>query len=195
MARVARKPSSSSASSGRCPKPTKVTQKPSSKSSTSSAGSIKRQTSAAKQAAQRDSTPLKVKLSEVVSGSLPYDQRAALKSLVERTHPMLKGCADKVKIFLESARALARSQIAAEQAWQASRKHNVEIVCSDIPDLFTHSPTPAQSFIRKVHCAAQEFNKDMVVYHLSQGLAKKVKTTKEITQKGSPKAGKLQNHV
>ena len=105
MARVARKPSSSSASSGRCPKPTKVTQKASSKSSTSSAktvgvlytrtssdgkklaGSIKRQTSAAKQAAQRDSTPLKVKLSEVVSGSLPYDQRAALKSLVERTHP------------------------------------------------------------------------------------------------------------
>ncbi|CAJ1442191.1 unnamed protein product [Effrenium voratum] len=100
---------------------------------------------------------------------------------------MLKGCADKVKIFLESARALAPSQIAAEQAWQASRKHNVEIVCSDIPDLFTHSPTPAQSFIRKVHCAAQEFNKDMVVYHLSQGLANKVKTTKEITQKGSPK--------
>ena len=165
MARVARKPSSSSAFSGRCPKPTKATQKPSSKSSTSSAKTVgvlytrtssdgkKLAGSAAKQAAHRDSTPLKVKLSEVVSGSLPYDQRAALKSLVERTRPMLKGCADKVKIFLESARALASSQIAAEQAWQASRKHNVEIVCSDIPDLFTHSPTPAQSSSGR--CTAQ----------------------------------------
>ena len=149
-------------------------------------GSVKRQSTAAGAAAKKEAADVKLKVSEIISGSLPYEQRKELRGLLERTHPKLSSQdgTTKVKVFLESARALARSQLVAEQAYAVSKKNNVELACQDVPHLFTHDPTPAQSFLRKIHCAAQEFNRDLVVYHLKQGLMEKAKTSKRKTQKG-----------
>ena len=55
---------------------------------------------------------------EVISGSLPFNMRD------------------------ESARAVSRSTVAGEEAYMASRRNGVQIVSSDMPDLFTHT-TPA----------------------------------------------------
>jgi len=118
-------------------------------------------------------------VSETVSGMLPLDKRDQLKEL-------LNG-AKVGKVFVESARAIARSAIVAEEAWQMSKTNGVEIVAADLPQLFKHNPNPGETLLRRVMLAVQEFERDMIVMRLSHGLSRKKATSKRLTQAGTVK--------
>jgi hypothetical protein len=55
-----------------------------------------------------------------------------------------------LRIFVESARAIARSATVAEEAWRLCRQSGHEVTCSDLPGLFKHDPGPGESLVRKV---------------------------------------------
>jgi DNA invertase Pin-like site-specific DNA recombinase len=118
-------------------------------------------------------------VSEVVSGMLPLDQRTKLKELLDGQHV--------TKVFVESARAIARNAMVAEQAWQLSRDNGVEIIAADLPQLFKHNPNPGETLMRRVMLAVQEFERDMIVLRLSHGLARKKPSSTRRTQAGTVK--------
>lgn len=83
---------------------------------------------------------------EVISGSLDLDKRALLKSLLT---------GGPKRIYVESARAIARKAMVGEQAYQLGKKHGTEIIPADIPNLFTLNPKPSENFMRHVMLAVQ----------------------------------------
>lgn len=114
---------------------------------------------------------------------LPLQERPLLNQLLNDP----KG----ITILVESARAIARDAQVAEEAWKKSKESGVEIVASDLPTLFKHYPTPGEALIRKVMFAVFEFERDLVVARMADGLAqKKARLTPSpstITQQGSLK--------
>lgn len=118
-------------------------------------------------------------VSETISGMVPLDQRVRLKELLN---------GEKVaKVFVESARAIARSAIVAEEAWQMSKANGVEIIAADLPQLFKHDPNPGETLLRRVMLAVQEFERDMIVMRLAHGLSRKRATSSRRTQAGTVK--------
>jgi hypothetical protein len=99
-------------------------------------------------------------VSEVLSGKLPLQNRKLFNDLIS-------GVYGKMKVYVESARAVARSTLIAEEAWAKSKASGVEIIPADAPDLFQHSPSPALSFMRKVISSCQEFERDVITHRLS----------------------------
>ena len=59
-------------------------------------------------------------VSEVISGSLPLERRGKLLDILSGSKVL--------KVFVESARAVARSAVVAEQAWKVAKDNGVEIV-------------------------------------------------------------------
>lgn len=117
---------------------------------------------------------------DVVSGSLPLDARKSLTAL-------LSGEGGVKKVVVESARAIARSTMVGEQAFNLSKQTGVQIVAADSPDLFNHTPTPGQAFLRRVMLAVQEYEKDLIVQRLTDGLNSAKKTSSRTTQQGAVK--------
>lgn len=137
---------------------------------------LSRQRSACLPKAKKVGQPKMV--SEVISGSLALEQRKMLQKL-------LTGAPKQV--FVESARAIARNALVGEQAYQLAKQHAVQIIPSDIPNLFTHFPTPGETFMRHVMLAVQELERDMIRERLTAGLQKAMETSTKVTQKGRTK--------
>lgn len=97
---------------------------------------------------------------EVISGSVPLAKRDKFRSLIEGKHKVLK-------VFVESARAVARNALVAEEAWQLSKQNGVQIIPADLPFLFKHDASPGETFMRWVMLSVQEFDRDMVVHRLT----------------------------
>ena len=128
------------------------------------------------------------KVSEIVSGSLPMERRRTLLDLLAgKVQGMGAVNPRKLKVFVESARAIARDALVGEQLYQLSKKSGVQIVAADFPNLFTHTPSPAESFIRKVMLGVQELDRDQIVYRLAAGLNAKRATSSRVTQVGTTK--------
>ena len=115
----------------------------------------------------------------MVSGSLPAEQRDTFQKL-------LKDGRFK-KIYVESSRAVARSSSTAEQLFQASVKHGVQIVPADLPDLYKHNATPMEKCVRRIVFATTELERDLIVQRLQDGIKRKLQITGRRTQAGRPK--------
>lgn len=145
--------------------------------------SQRRQSRACQEAAKRLGKRPAATVTEVKSGMLPLLQRPQLQKLLD--HP--KG----LTILVESARAIARDAQVSEEAWRKSKAGGISIVAADLPELFKHHPSPGEALIRKVMFAVFEFERDLVVARLSDGLAQKRSRTergpKTIGQSGRVK--------
>ena len=118
-------------------------------------------------------------VAEVVSGSLPLEQRACFKELLEKCrHEGIQ------RILVEGSRAVARSAVSAEEVYQQSKQAGIEITPCDIPSLYTLDANPAQKFLRRVIFAYTELEKDMTVSRLQDGLKSKLKAAKGLAKKG-----------
>jgi DNA invertase Pin-like site-specific DNA recombinase len=151
-------------------------------------GSKSRQIQKSSEAATHAKVKIVKTVSEVTSGSLPADARQTLLSLLSGNVPGFETVKPgNLKVFVESARAIARDASVAEQLYQQSRKSGVQIVSADMPGLFSHQPTPAETFMRRVLLAVWEFDRDTILYRMAKGLDDKRKTSKDITQYGAVK--------
>lgn len=130
-------------------------------------------------------------ISETKSGMLPLIERKEFSKILD-------GSSGVLKVFVESARAVARSAVIAEEAWKKSKASGVNIIPADIPALFKHDPNPGESLMRKIMCAVYEFERDMGVMRMQYGLAHKKQTlevksrvqtpdSKHLTQQGTVK--------
>jgi len=146
-------------------------------------GSTARQKQAARQAAKAAGIQVGQEITDVVSGSLPLQRRAVFRKLLASA----EGSKRPVCIFVESARAVARDSVVAEQVFRRINGSNVSIICRDMPTLFNHTLDPAAKFCRQVMCAREECDKDTVVLRLRHGLEHAKSKSKRITQKGSVK--------
>lgn len=118
------------------------------------------------------------KVSETISGMLPLNQRTKLQQL-------LSGEYDTVVV--ESARALSRSVETSEQIFNTAKENGVNIITSDLPDLFRVDGNPATNFMRRVMAAVTEFDRDVLVLRLQAGRTEARKKTTRRTQDGHPK--------
>ena len=101
---------------------------------------------------------------EVISGSLPMDQRKQFKQLlVDAPNAGIK------KIFVESARAISRDADVGEEIYKKAKEQGIEICCKDSPGLFSLNPSPVQIFLRRVVLAMLELEKNLVVHRLKDG--------------------------
>ena len=77
---------------------------------------------------------------------------------------------DYEKIYIENSRALSRSAVVSEQIYQTAKDNNVQIISADMPGLYNHNASPGESFVRRAMAAATEFERDLIVYRLQQGI-------------------------
>lgn len=151
-------------------------------------GSKSRQVLKSSEAATCQKVRILKTVSEITSGSLPVDQRTTLLSLLSGQVPGMETVKPgNLKVFVESARAIARDANVAEQLYQLSKKSGVQIVSADMPGLFGHQPSPAETFMRRVLLAVWEFDRDTILYRMAKGLDDKRKTSKDVTQYGKVK--------
>ena len=107
-------------------------------------------------------------VSETCSGMLPLERRPEFRRLVEGHTPAMK-------ILVESARAVARSALVAESIYRQSVASGVEIIPADLPALLKHQPSPGEALMRKVMFAVTEFQRDVAVTNMANGLLEKKK--------------------
>jgi hypothetical protein len=86
------------------------------------------------------------KVTETISGMMPLKFRAKLTKLMDNASV----------IVCESSRAIARKASVAEDLYQLAKERGVQIIASDLPDLYKHDCNPAESFMRKVIFASQD---------------------------------------
>jgi 2-C-methyl-D-erythritol 4-phosphate cytidylyltransferase len=86
------------------------------------------------------------KITETISGMLPLKFRTKLAKLMDNASV----------IVCESSRAIARKASVAEDLYQLAKERGVQIIASDLPDLYKHDCNPAESFMRKVIFASQD---------------------------------------
>ena len=146
-------------------------------------GSTARQKQAARQAAKAAGVQVGREITDVVSGSLPLQRREVFRELLAKAGQSKR----PVCIFVESARAVSRDSVVAEQVFRQINGSNVSIVCRDMPTLFSHTADPAAKFCRQVMCAREECDKDTVVLRLRHGLEHAKTKSKRTTQNGSVK--------
>ena len=138
--------------------------------------STSRQKMAAKRLADVQRSKVVKTIAEIVSGSLPLDQRSQFTKLMDM------GAADKLdKIYFESTRAIARDADVAEAAYKTSKHIGVQLVPADLPELCTLNPNAVQTFLRRVMFAMVELEKNLIVERLEDGRKRKAnKVAKEI---------------
>ena len=118
----------------------------------------RRQTHAAKSAAKNAGmSPTAIEkmknICDVVSGSLPLEQRRTLQNLLKE---------NKIKtIYVESLRALSRDAAVGENIVQECQKQNKTIVTADLPGLCAAGPV--KKFVRSVMFGVMELEKELLV--------------------------------
>ncbi len=73
------------------------------------------------------------------------------------------------KIYVESARAVARSVSSAEELYELSKQQGTKIVARDMPWMFEHVQNPAEKFMRRAMVAALELERDLLVHRMKEG--------------------------
>ena len=140
---------------------------------------ISRQTTVCKQKCKEANTQIACQVAEVISGSLPLQQRNVFNNLLKKCHE-----GKIAKVFVEGSRAFARNAFVAEAMYEKSKELGVQIVRVDLPDLCAHQPNPAQKFLRRVMFAYTELEKDMTVSRLQHGWNKKMSKEKKKQRAG-----------
>ena len=143
-------------------------------------GGVDRQVRACQAAAAGRGARIAKTVAEVVSGSLPLAARTTFMQLLEDEN------VDTV--YCESARAVARDALVAEQIFEEARARNVKIVTADMPGVFEANAGPMEKFLRRTIFTYTELEKDLTVHRLKAGLARRLKNSSERTQQGKPKA-------
>lgn len=100
-------------------------------------------------------------LVETVSGMLPKEKRHRLLHLLN---------GDNQYVVVESSRAIARRATTCEEMYEIAKLNGVEIVCSDLPFLYKHEASPAESFLRKVIFATQEHESSKMLKLMGSGV-------------------------
>ena len=121
-------------------------------------------------------------VAEVVSGSLPKDQRKKFCQLLQTCRA--RGIEH---IVVEGARTVARSAKTAQEFYEMSQAAGVTITAADIPTLYADSSSnPAQTFLRHVLFGYVQLERDMLVHRLQDGLRRKRKAAEAAARrKGS----------
>jgi len=88
-------------------------------------------------------------------------------------------------------RAISRDANVAEEMYQKAKKHNIQIVPADIPDLCALDPNPVQTFIRRVMFAMTELEKNLIVQRLSDGRQRKKEQIQELVANAQAKNQQL----
>ena len=123
---------------------------------------------------------------EVVSGTKPLDQRKVLGTLMSQKN---------IKIFVENARAIARTAKVGEDIYETAKERGIEIIADDIPNLFALKPRPVETFVRLVTLAVYQLERDLIVERLTKGLALAKKRSKRTTQFGEAKMNGTKSHL
>ncbi|CAE7727302.1 unnamed protein product [Symbiodinium necroappetens] len=119
-------------------------------------------------------------VAEVVSGSLPKDQRQTFCSL-------LQTCAKRgiKNLVVEGARTIARSAKTCEEFYEMSKNSGIKITAADIPTLYEDSEgNAAKAFLRHVLFGYVQLERDMLVHRLQDGLKKKRHEAEVAARKG-----------
>ena len=123
---------------------------------------------------------------EVVSGTKPLDQRKVLGTLMSQKN---------IKIFVENARAIARTAKVGEDIYETAKERGIEIIADDIPNLFALKPRPVETFVRLVTLAVYQLERGLIVERLTKGLALAKKRSKRTTQFGEAKVNGTKSHL
>eukprot|EP00435_Cladocopium_sp_Y103_P035969 s3651_g9.t1 len=115
---------------------------------------------------------------EVISGTKPLEQRKILGTLMSQKN---------IKIFVENARAIARTAKVGEDIYEEAKAKGIEIIADDIPNIFALKPRPVETFVRLVTLAVYQLERNLIVERLTKGLALAKKRSKRITQFGEAK--------
>ena len=142
--------------------------------------SVKRQQQACKEMCKRMRWDVVDSVAEVVSGSLPKNQRHVFCKL-------LASCKKQgIKhVVVEGSRTLARTAKTAEEFYDMCTEAGIKITAADIPMLFDDSTgNPAQRFIRHVLFGYVQLERDMLVLRLQDGLARKKRQVQQTSNRG-----------
>ena len=123
---------------------------------------------------------------EVISGTKPLEQRKILGTLMSQKN---------IKIFVENARAIARTAKVGEDIYEVAKAKGIEIIADDIPNLFALKPRPVETFVRLVTLAVYQLERDLIVERLTKGLALAKKRSKRTTQFGEAKVNGTRSHL
>ena len=123
---------------------------------------------------------------EVISGTKPLEQRKILGTLMSQNN---------IKIFVENARAIARTAKVGEDIYEVAKAKGIEIIADDIPNLFALKPRPVETFVRLVTLAVYQLERDLIVERLTKGLALAKKRSKRTTQFGEAKVNGTRSHL
>ena len=100
-----------------------------------------------------------------------------------------------IKIFVENARAIARTAKVGEDIYETAKERGIEIIADDIPNLFALKPRPVETFVRLVTLAVYQLERDLIVERLTKGLALAKKRSKRTTQFGEAKVNGTKSHL
>jgi len=142
--------------------------------------SVTRQQQACKDVCNRMRWDVVDSVAEVVSGSLPKNQRHVFCQL-------LRTCKKKgiKNIVVEGSRTVARTASTAEEFYEMCTEAGIKITAADLPMLFEDSTgNPAQRFMRHVLFGYVQLERDMLVHRLQDGLARKKRKAVDASKKG-----------
>ena len=84
-----------------------------------------------------------------------------------------------IKIFVENARAIARTAKVGEDIYETAKERGIEIIAGDIPNLFALKPRSVETFVER----------------LTKGLELAKKRPKRTTQFGEAKVNGSRSHL
>lgn len=119
---------------------------------------------------QPGKTPAIQVVNECISGMLPLQKREKLQSLLNGAYQA---------VYVESVRSLARKASAIEEIYEKAKSSGTKIVVADLPNAFDAEASPAVNFQRRVMAAVQEFERDVIVKRLQEGLKAKADALKK----------------
>jgi DNA invertase Pin-like site-specific DNA recombinase len=141
---------------------------------------LTRQLEAARADAHRRALRVTESVCEVVSGTLPANQRTIFHELLDKAQR------NGVKeVIMENGRTLARDVVVSESLRQAAQARGVRLRSSDMPTMFDNNPNPTQRFQDWVQMGYFQLEKDLAVQRMVHGLAEKHKRIKTALRSAS----------
>ena len=126
------------------------------------------------------------KVHECISGMLPLNRRRVLQNILNNGYD---------EVFVESLRSLTRSSTVAEAIAQKVQGSKIKIHVADMPGLFAKDATPQQRFQRRIASAVNEYERDVIVQRLVDGLmARKARLIKQGICKYNGRMSVLEHH-
>ena len=126
------------------------------------------------------------KVHECISGMLPLKRRKVLQNILNSGYD---------EVFVESLRSLTRSSTVTEALAQKVQDSKIKIHVADMPGLFAKDATPPQRFQRRIAAAVNEYERDVIVQRLVDGLmARKAKLSKKGIGKYNGRKSVLDHH-